>query len=178
MGLQNHFENPKEDDLEILSKKIDFLSKEVRELSHQLSPKILKEFGLISALTQLVEEMTINSIMHGHVVNINYEEVENFNLKLSIYRICQEALNNIIKHSHCSEFKIQVIIEDNYLKVIISDNGVGCSLKKLKERDTPSLGLLTMQERTESLNGNFEFHSVQNEGTTIYLEFYLRKDKT
>jgi len=173
LSLHNYIENPAETEPDELYRKIDFLSKEVRNISHQLSPKMLKEFGLISALTSLVEELTKNSNMNGHVTNINYEKIDDFRLKLVIYRIIQEALNNIIKHSHCSEFEIQIVIEENYLKVIVSDNGVGCSVEKLKTTDVPTLGLFNMKERTESLNGRFEFDSIIGEGTTVFLEFYL-----
>ena len=173
LSLQNYIENPDEIKPDELYRKIDFLSKEVRNISHQLSPKMLKEFGLISALTSLVEELTKNSNMNGHVTNINYEKIYDFKLKLVIYRIIQEALNNIIKHSHCSEFEIQIVNEDNYLKVIVSDNGVGCSVEELRMKDKSTLGLFNMKERTESLNGRFEFDSIIGEGTTIFLEFYL-----
>lgn len=169
LSLHNYIENPAETKPDELYRKIDFLSKEVRNISHQLSPKILKEFGLISALTSLVEELTKNSNMNGHVTNINYEKIYDFKLKLVIYRIIQEALNNIIKHSKCSEFEIQIVIEDNYLKVIVSDNGIGCSVEELKTRDIPTLGVFNMKERTESLNGRFEFDSIIGEGTTIFL---------
>lgn len=178
LSLQNYLENPEEEDLNLLYKKIDYLSEEVRGISRQLSPKILKEFGLISALTQLVDEMTTNSNMRGYIRNINYEDVDDFNLKLGIYRICQEALNNIVKHSNCNEFQIQIVIEDGFLKVIISDDGVGFSIEELERRNKPSLGLFNMKERTESLNGKFEFDSVKDEGTTIYLDFFLEKDET
>jgi len=170
LNLQKYIDKPDEKEAEELYRKIDFLSKEIREISHQLNTKILKEFGLISALTELVEELTKSSNMKGHIININYEKINDFNLKLAIYRIIQEALSNIIKHSKCSEFEIQLVIEDGYLKIIISDNGVGCSLE---ERNKPTLGLFNMKERTEALNGIFQFDSVVGEGTTIYLEFYL-----
>ncbi len=173
MNLQNYVENPDDNEPEELYRKIDFLSKEVRGISHQMSPKMLKEFGLISALRALVEELTKNSNMTGNVTSINYEKIDDLKLKLVIYRIIQEALNNIIKHSKCSEFEIQLVIEDNFLKVIVSDNGIGCSVEKFKTTDIPTLGLLNMKERTESLNGIFQFDSVIGEGTTIYLEFYL-----
>lgn len=173
LNLQNYIEKPDDKGPEELYRKIDFLSKEVREISHQLSPKMLKEFGLISALTALVDDLTKNSQMNGHIINVNYEEINNFKLKLTIFRIIQEALNNIIKHSGCSEFQIQLVIEDNYLKVIVNDNGIGCSIEKLKIKGKQTLGLFNMKERTESLNGKFEFVSAEGKGTTIFLEFYL-----
>lgn len=173
MNLQKYVENPDENEPDELYRKIDFLSKEIREISHQMSPKMLKEFGLLSALRALVEDLTKNSNMNGSVTSINYEKIDDLKLKLVIYRIIQEALNNIIKHSECTEFEIQLVIEDNFLKVMVSDNGVGCSVEKFKTTNIPTLGLLNMKERTESLNGIFQFDSVIGEGTTIYLEFNL-----
>ena len=175
LNLQNFIENPEAHNIDELYSKIDLLSEEVRRVSHQLSPKILTEFGLISALTQLIEETTKNSMMSGHIVNMNYEEIENNNLKLGIYRICQEALSNILKHSKCKEFEIQLVVEEGKLKIIISDNGVGYTNEKTRK---PTLGLLNMEERTKSLNGVFELNSLENEGTTIYLEFYLNGENT
>lgn len=170
--LQNYIDSPEESKVNELYSKVDSLSDNVRGVSHQLSPKILNEFGLVSALTEIVEEMTKNSNMNGRILNINYEEIKDSDLTLGLYRICQEALTNIVKHSKCSEFEIQIAIEEGKLKLIISDNGVGISNKKTRK---PSLGLLNMEERTKSLFGIFEIDSVENEGTTVYLEFLLSK---
>jgi len=173
LSLQNFINNPETHKIDELYNKIDLLSDDVRGISHQLCPKILKEFGLVSALTQLVEVTTRNSNMNGRIINVNYEEIEDFNLTLGLLRICQEALSNIVKHSKCSEFEIQIAIEEGKLKLIISDNGVGISKEENKK---PSLGLLNMEERSKSLLGIFEIDSIENEGTTIYLEFLLNRE--
>ncbi|MFH0733186.1 MAG: ATP-binding protein [bacterium] len=169
LSFQNYLENTEINKIDKLYNRIDLLADNVRGISHQLSPNILKEFGLVSALTQLVEETTKNSNMSGHVININYLEMKDINLELGIFRICQEALGNIIKHAKCSEFEIQIIVEEGFLKFIIMDNGVGFTQEKTKK---PSLGLLNMEERAKALNGRFEIESSV-EGTTIYLEFAL-----
>lgn len=174
-NLQNYFEEPSKKSAMELLKRIDFVAKEVREISHSLSPKMIKEFGLLPALTQLVDEITRYSKIRGYIKSVNFNEFDDFKLKLGIYRICQEALNNIIKHSNCKEFKIQIVIEDNYLKIFVSDDGIGCAIEEVKEREKPTLGLLNMRERAESLGGYFEFNSIPGEGTTIYFEFNLEK---
>ena len=88
---------------------IDKLSFDVRDISQQLRPRILNEFGLIAALSSIIESINKNSNMHG-TLSCNKNDFQLFDqLEVNLYRICQEAINNIVKHSKCSNFFLQFV---------------------------------------------------------------------
>ena len=155
---------------------IDALSDEIRELSHQLKPRILNEFGLIPAVLSLVDRTNQKESMIGYVTESGGLIERDENLELNIYRICQEALNNIVKHSECHEFRIEFIVDDSELKVIILDDGKGFKLDEYMKEGTSSLGFLNMKERAESIGGTLSVDSIVNMGTTIYLNVKMRDE--
>ena len=163
----------KEEDIKSLLHQMDEISQEVREISHQLRPRILNEVGLKDALTSLVANITENTEIMGYVVCNGKEFGVEKNLELNIYRICQEAVNNIIKHSGCTEFGIKLYFEENNFSVIITDNGRGFDLDKDLDQGSSSLGLLNMKERAEAFNGSFFLELADGEGVTIYLNFIV-----
>ena len=89
----------------------------------------------------------------GEVVNIN------------VYRIIQEAMNNVVKHASASTIKISLLKTKDSLKIECIDDGKGFDLKILKK--TKQFGLMGIKERTQSLNGNFDIKSSANKGTHI-----------
>jgi signal transduction histidine kinase len=89
----------------------------------------------------------------GEVVNIN------------VYRIIQEAMNNVVKHAKASTIKISLLKTKDSLKIECIDDGKGFDLKILKK--TKQFGLIGIKERTQSLTGNFDIKSSANKGTHI-----------
>lgn len=156
-----------------LLKNIDDLSCEVRELSHQLRPRILAEFGLFQAVKSLVDKSNIQKKIHGYVTKNEDFIILDKKIEQNIYRICQEALNNIIKHSDCSELIIDFKSMDGKLSITISDDGVGFDLEEEYGSKRASLGLLNMKERAESCGGSFTIDSIKEMGTTIFMSFNI-----
>jgi signal transduction histidine kinase len=149
---------------------VDKLSNEVRELSHQLKPRILSEFGLVPALRSLVDRINSSGKLKGFVNQENELMLIDENIEKTIYRICQEALNNIIKHSDCREFSIDISNDSDSLKVVISDDGKGFNVNEKMRNGSTSLGLLNMKERADAIGAGFSIDSIQNMGTSIYLK--------
>ena len=94
-------------------------------------------------------------------------------IELCIYRVIQEALNNIIKHSKAKEFIVSLEIDDESITLIISDDGIGFKpILLLNEKYvSDGMGILNMQERVERLNGSFHIDSSHNNGTVITIDF-------
>ncbi len=93
--------------------------------------------------------------------------------KIFIYRIIQEALTNIVKHASASYVSIGVVNNSNKLQVIIADNGKGFEPQKAQEKF--SLGLITMKQRAETLNGELILESQEGKGTKILLNLPLKR---
>ncbi len=80
-----------------------------------------------------------------------------------LFLLFKEAINNSLKYSNCTELELDISITGNQLTLMLSDNGKGFFIEKVKKGD----GLLNMQERAEAINGVLEFKSQNNKGTTI-----------
>lgn len=177
IGIQNFLDLKKisadEEEVNEILDPIDDLSNEVRELSHELRPRILDEFGLVSAIKSLVDKINLQGINHGYVSQNKNIILNEKTLELNIYRICQEALHNILKHSNCEEFYIDFYIDKKFLSVTVADNGRGFDMEKHFNNEKSSLGILNMKERAESVAGSFKIDSMESMGTTISMKFQI-----
>lgn len=144
---------------------------EVRRISNNLMPAALKEFSLAVVLRNLCNEVESNSgISVGLTVGVLPEPIDQL-LKTYVYRIVQEALTNVIKHSGASRANITVYADFSNLHLIIEDNGVGFNTST--PTDTGN-GLYNMKERAILLNGSINIISSQGKGTKIVAQFPLK----
>lgn len=141
---------------------------EIRRIINDLNPGDVKKLGLISAVELLLQRIknysNINlTFIHDTIGKINSGEKE-----LLIYRIIQESLNNIIKHSNCKNAGVEFSGEINHVLIKIWDDGVGCSEEELKNRDN-KFGIANMYERVASLGGKIKIQTNINKGFVILL---------
>jgi signal transduction histidine kinase len=148
-----------------LSKSVDVALEEVRNISKDLYPNQLEQYGLLSAidgLCQKVKEST-NIFVSTEI------EYPNENLskdkKINCYRIVQECINNIIKHASASAIRITGQLINNQLQLTIQDNGIGFEKSSLDAKANRSFGMLNLQERVRILNGKFELETALGKGT-------------
>ena len=141
----------------------------IRDISHQLHPKIIELLGLGTALQVLLDSFgESNEIQVKHEIS---ERIVNFDprFSLNIYRIVQESLINISKHSQASRLGFRFIHKEHQLELTIKDNGIGFN----QESKTNGIGLFNISERTKEWNGNLEIKSGKNKGTTLLMTFPL-----
>jgi len=86
---------------------------------------------------------------------------------LDLYRIIQEATNNIVKHSGAKKVTLKVYLTNKYVQTEIEDDGIGFDIRKLKENIPGGFGLFNMSERTKATGGKFSFESEPGKGTKI-----------
>ncbi len=148
---------------------IDDLIVDTRELSYSLKPRYLGDFGLVPALQTLIDQTVNKSAIKGSFNHYGFEERLDPKLEINIYRIIQELLNNIMRHSEASWFIVQIFKNESSVKVMVQDNGKGLG----REPDTKwqGLGLLNIRERVSSFNGILNFESQENKGTETIIEF-------
>ncbi|MFO7680778.1 MAG: GAF domain-containing sensor histidine kinase [Chloroflexota bacterium] len=126
----------------------------------------LRREGLAAALTKHVESLKLDRPFI--VLEIGQYRPQPLALEIALFRITQEALNNVIKHAQAAQVKIHLALDDTVICLQIEDDGVGFELKKQDNgRSSHSLGLQTMQERTETLNGRLEIRSTPGQGTAV-----------
>jgi signal transduction histidine kinase len=158
-----------------ISRVLDFLDMTIRDLksiSADLKPHILDDIGIIPAISSLCNKINTEAGIQGKVEVLGVIRRFQDRVEVYLYRIIQEALSNIVKHSKASEFTVQIIFDDDYLRVIISDNGAGFDPQTAmhSKRGLSGMGLMNMQERCESLSGKFLIDSSKEFGTTLILD--------
>lgn len=151
----------------------------VHYMAVRLRPILLEELGLGAAIAKYIETYQkrygINVAFHS----TNIKDGERFfpEVEISLYRIVQEALNNIVKHAEAHRVAITLEYKSEELLLIIQDDGKGFDPDILDEYQVAnnSLGIAGMQERTELLGGTFDLTSAWKEGTRIIVRVPVKK---
>jgi PAS domain S-box-containing protein len=143
---------------------------EARRIQMDLRPSILDDLGILSTISWFCREFqtTYKGIGIEAQVDIKEDEVPD-SLKTEIYRIMQEALNNIAKHSGAELVRLSLTRTDNRIELEIQDNGMGFDIEEnlSLQRSRRGLGLTSMRERAELSGGSFAIESIKGKGTTI-----------
>lgn len=141
---------------------------EVRTITRDLHPVVLKQLGLTAALEELVHKLDQHSEIFFSTELANVDGVLDESEELNLYRIVQEALNNIVKHSQALSTRMTLERVKSKLVLIIQDNGQGFYVDEQAKAST-SLGLKTLQERARMLKAGLVINSSEK-GTEIILE--------
>jgi signal transduction histidine kinase len=168
----------KETNLEILFEainKIDEISSTTRNISHNMSPYVLKRYGLGHAFNDFIEQTEKQTDIKFNVHLYGLENRLDETLEISLYRIVQELTANIIKHSRATEAEIQILQNEEKINIVISDNGIGFNDKTIITNN--GIGLQNVKSRIEILNGVINIDSQEQHGTTIIIEIQLLKTR-
>jgi two-component system sensor histidine kinase UhpB len=153
---------------------VEQTSEFTRSLMSDLRPPDMDDYGLIAAIQWYSERFSIRTgvevIMKGDEIHPRPSTyIEN-----NLFRIVQETLTNISKHSQAKKIQIRINFTENKLKIKITDDGIGFDPKKLHSLPRhQGLGLMNMAERTESIGGHFSIKSKIGKGTEIAVEVPL-----
>jgi signal transduction histidine kinase len=147
---------------------LDNAAAQVRNTSHNLMPEVLLEKGLDGALLRYCQSISSNKLQFTYA---SVGEAKRFtpNFELSLYRIIQELIGNIMKHSGASTALVQRSFRDKLLSFTIEDNGKGFNT----HQQGKGTGLQSIQKRVRSMNGTIDLSSEPGKGTSIYLEFEM-----
>lgn len=144
---------------------------ELRSIIQDLKPQVLDELGLNAALNLLCEKVSKDSDISGSIDIIGLNERLDQKIEITIFRTVQEILNNIVKHSRAKEFNIQLIDNPKYLRLLVSDDGIGMDYPEIMHgSNSKGFGLLNIKERVENINGKLKIDSSSNNGTLVVVE--------
>lgn len=152
--------------LDILREQLRSTLGEVRQMALDLRPSILDDLGLEQAVRSFGERCTNNN---GLQVSISCQgELNTLPERHTItsYRVVQEALSNVVKHSQAQHAQVEICYQPEMLLLKIQDDGIGFDQQRVK-RNGSSLGILGMQERVALLGGQIEIHGAPGQGATI-----------
>jgi signal transduction histidine kinase len=143
---------------------------EARKISVSLRPASIDQLGIIATISWFCREYqkTYAGIAIEQQINIREESVPN-HLKIVIYRVLQESLTNIAKHSNANHITISLAQHNSRINLSVEDNGRGFDVPGMSVDPTiqNGFGLISMRERVELSGGGLEIYSGEGEGTTI-----------
>jgi len=141
----------------------------VREISNNLSPQVLENFGLTAALEQFFEtkQRLINIQLQNTIGSIRFSEIK----ETMIYNVIIEAFNNSLKHSEANRIRLDISKENNSIHVLYSDNGIGFNLDEKMNIINNSLGLFSIINRVKILEGSYQIETSQGNGFSLAIVF-------
>ncbi|MDW3196044.1 MAG: ATP-binding protein [Cytophagales bacterium] len=143
------------------------VSAELRGISHQLSVHHIRNQPFTALLDELREQYEIPQLaMEISVFPERALDAIHFEQKHALYRILQEAFNNIEKHANASEVSVAFTRHESYLSIMIEDDGVGFKVEKSES----GIGLANIQERVRTMSGSITINSSPGKGTIIEVE--------
>ena len=165
---------PSPQEVQEWSNLLDQCIKTVRELSYNLRPPGLEQIGLASAVADYCRDFSKKT---GIAVRFSKAGVDNlpvaFEYAINIYRLVQEALNNIEKHAGATNVEVRLIASHPNVILRLEDNGCGFDPEEGYRwaLENKRFGLLGMEERVRMMQGSFTLHSALGQGTKIIVEF-------
>jgi len=141
----------------------------LRRLTRALRPIYLEDLGLVTALEMLVRETSQNNHLVVNFHKTGQERRLAHEVELSLYRIAQEALNNVVKHSKATHADLKITFEDSETQMEVSDNGNGFIVPNSPTELAPSghFGLLGIHERADLIGARLEIESALGKGTNL-----------
>jgi two-component system NarL family sensor kinase len=142
---------------------------EVREISHNLHPYFFNDKDLNQLLLNLIEQLNANEGCNYDLsMNVMQQELDK-TLKLHVYRIIAELLNNIQKHANATQASVQINMEDKMIAIAIEDDGVGINNARF---NSEGIGLMNIKNRVDICKGTMNIDSF-GKGTSIIIEIPL-----
>lgn len=156
-----------------MTRSINDLAESIRRISLDLSPAILEDLGLSAALRWLIERSVAPS---GIDVTLDLDAVDDLfteKERITVYRIVQECVTNMMKHAGASRMSLGLQAEDGSVLLTVEDDGRGFDVEEATTRraGASGMGLAAMAERTRMLGGRIDVHSSRGGGTRIQVAF-------
>ncbi|SKB73805.1 sensor histidine kinase [Daejeonella lutea] len=154
------------------------VSDTIRNMSHTLTPLAIEKYGFKNAVIDLVASINLTDKIDVEHVILGFENTDNYssNFLNDMYRISQELLNNIIKHSEASHCLIQLIEHEDAISIQIEDNGKGMKNDQLSIKS--GMGISNIKSRVDYFKGQVEFSEKLEGGTLINIEIPIKGDES
>jgi two-component system CheB/CheR fusion protein len=146
---------------------------DVKVISFELIPAILEDFGLETILQELCRKFSKDDGIKFSCTVFGYKKRMDVSVEIAIYRIIQELVNNILKHSQAKDAQIYLTVTDKII-IRVEDNGIGFSEPEAIKK-TEGMGLKNIKNRVKLLDGTMEFISGAKKGTTVIINVPLSK---
>ena len=148
---------------------IDRSAKEVRDIAYQMMPVALREYGLVAALEHLLQKSLVPDNIRFEFEAVNIDERLPEKIEICLYRLTQELINNVIKHSGASLISLVVSKYQDAITLVMEDNGAGFNENEIKK----GIGMNSLASRLEMVDGSLKFEAVEGSGTMAIIKIPL-----
>jgi len=145
----------------------------VQRILTELRPALLDDLGLLAAIEWQVDQFQQRTEMQCQLSLPDEEPVLTHKERTALFRIMQESLSNILRHSNATQMHLELTVEGHWLLMNISDNGIG--LSEIDVLDSKSFGLMGMRERAHIFGGSVNIEGEFGKGTTVSTRIPLKK---
>jgi two-component system, NarL family, sensor kinase len=146
---------------------VDESCRELRAVSHNIMPNALLKAGLASAIRAFIDKID-HRVLEVNLYTEGFNERLPANIETVLYRVVQESVNNVIKHSGADKLDITLIKDEDGISITIEDNGKGFETSGISKFE--GIGLKNMQTRVEYLKGSVEWDSALGKGTVVTIQ--------
>jgi PAS domain S-box-containing protein len=160
--------------IEVMSLMINETIEGIKEISSFLRPAILYDFGLITAITSLLNKFENQSGIKCYLYYDPDEYKFDKRISLILYRIIQESLTNVARHSKASSLEVRLSLLQSRIKLSVKDNGIGIDNGKVNSMT--SLGIAGIKERVRSVNGRVSVKGKKGSGTSLNISIPLNNN--
>ena len=136
----------------------------IKEISNNLSPHILNDFGLEKAIRSFTNKINLSQAISISFYAENMKERINHQVEVVIFRVVSELINNTIKHAKATNIEINLSREENLVSLIYIDDGIGFDAKEINAGTSTGMGLYNVFSRIKSLNGSHKIKSHPKRG--------------
>lgn len=160
-------------ELTTMIERIKNIIEEMRDIICDLRPMSIDDLGLVATIQKYIKQLAYTHEEIIFDVSIKNEEKKlNSIINLTIFRVVQEACNNILKYAKASLVFISIVYKEDRIEILVEDDGIGFDYKKIieKREGNKGLGISIMEERANLISGKLHIVSEEKKGTTIKLE--------
>ena len=145
----------------------------VRRITRDLVPTTLERFGLAEAIDEFIHKLEEgNNLIISFKFNAEEQELprQGAKIELTLYRIMQELVNNAIKHANCTKIEINLDVNDKFIGLRVTDDGIGFDPEQIKVNNLAGLGLLGIESRLAIVNGTVQYSKAGSGGSSAFAQ--------
>ena len=156
---------------------INEANKSLKEISDNLSPHVLNNFGLVRALNNFINKINIAKTIRINLLTDLKDERFDSNVEVVLYRVICELINNTIKHAHAKKIHISLTKDGEYLSILYKDDGKGFDVSKVIDQPTGTgMGFSNIYSRINSLKGEIKVESENKRGTLVNIKVLMHDE--
>ena len=171
-----HFNALKDKDSPELFDKTNNLIEEayqkVRSVAHAKNSGVIAKQGLLKAVQNMAGKVSVSNKIQIEVLDYGLDNRLENSLELTLFRVIQELITNVIKHAEATEATIHITNHEDSINIMVEDNGKGFNPKQITKTNT-GMGISSIDKRVEHLDGTLTIESEKNKGTTVIIDIPL-----